>query len=87
MMGNIDLKTSTSTANHGCMVEEGKIGSDYVVNVKVKTDLSKSIVSDRSFRYCRLCFTVFYCKRRNEPKSQTSGGCCSKNYRSHFGRT
>lgn len=28
------------------MVEEGKIGSNYVVNVKVKTDLSKSVISD-----------------------------------------
>ena len=29
------------------MVEEGKIGSDYVVNVKLKTDLEASVLSDR----------------------------------------
>ena len=45
-MGNIRIKNIKLYSFHGCMVEEGKIGSDYVVNVKVKTDLSKSIVSD-----------------------------------------
>jgi len=45
-MGIIRIKNIKLYSNHGCMVEEGKIGSNYVVNVKVKTDLSKSIVSD-----------------------------------------
>jgi len=34
-------------ANHGCMQEERKIGSDYEVNVTVETDLSSSSVSDK----------------------------------------
>ena len=31
---------------HGCMDEEEKIGSDYVVNLEVKTDLSTSSKTD-----------------------------------------
>ena len=41
-MGIIRVKDIQLYANHGCMVEEGKIGSDYVVNVKLKTDLEAS---------------------------------------------
>ena len=32
--------------SHGCLIEEGKIGSDYTVNLEVKTDLRKSSISD-----------------------------------------
>ena len=40
-MGTIRVKNIEVYANHGCMEEEGRIGSDYVVNVKLKTDLNK----------------------------------------------
>ena len=33
-------------AYHGCMVEEGKIGSDYRVDLKVRADLKKSSETD-----------------------------------------
>jgi len=46
-MGKIYLKNIRVYANHGCMIEEGKIGSDYVVNLMVKTDLSLSSKTDR----------------------------------------
>ena len=46
-MGIIRVKNIQLYTNHGCMVEEGKIGSDYVVNVKLKTDLEASVLSDR----------------------------------------
>ena len=45
-MGRIYLKNIRLYAFHGCMDEEGKIGSDYVVNVYVDTDLSHSSLSD-----------------------------------------
>ena len=45
-MGVIRVKNIKLYANHGCMVEEGKIGSDYIVNVKLKTNLDASILSD-----------------------------------------
>jgi 7,8-dihydroneopterin aldolase/epimerase/oxygenase len=45
-MGRIYLKNIRLYAFHGCMDEEGKIGSDYVVNVFVDTDLSHSSLSD-----------------------------------------
>lgn len=45
-MGIIRVKNIKLYANHGCMVEEGKIGSDYVVNVKLKTDLNESVLTD-----------------------------------------
>lgn len=34
-------------AYHGCLIEESKIGSDYRVDLEVKTDLRKSSHSDQ----------------------------------------
>lgn len=45
-MGIIKLKNIRTYSYHGCLVEEGKIGSDYSVDLEVKTDLNKSSVSD-----------------------------------------
>ena len=45
-MGIIKLKNIRTYSYHGCLIEEGKIGSDYTVNLEVKTDLRKSSVSD-----------------------------------------
>ena len=38
-MGKIYLKNIRLYAYHGCMDEEKKIGSDYLVNMKVGADL------------------------------------------------
>ena len=45
-MGKIFLKNIRLYAYHGCLDEEEKIGSDYVVNVVVHTELEKSSFSD-----------------------------------------
>ena len=45
-MGIIKLKNIRTFSYHGCLIEEGKIGSDYTVNLEVKTDLRKSSISD-----------------------------------------
>lgn len=45
-MGIIKLKNIRVYAYHGCMLEEGKIGSDYRVDVSVKANLSTSAQSD-----------------------------------------
>lgn len=45
-MGIIKLKNIRTYSYHGCLVEEGKIGSDYSVNLEIKTDLRKSSISD-----------------------------------------
>lgn len=45
-MGTIKIKNIRVYAYHGCLIEEGKIGSDYRVDVTVKADLSKSAISD-----------------------------------------
>lgn len=46
-MGKIYLKNIRAFSYHGCLVEESKIGSDYRVDVTIKTDLSKSAQSDK----------------------------------------
>tara|TARA_B100000579_G_C22471825_1_gene683738 strand:+ start:231 stop:656 length:426 start_codon:yes stop_codon:yes gene_type:complete len=46
-MGKIFLKNIRFYAYHGCMLEEEKIGSDYIVNLNVNTDLSLSSVTDK----------------------------------------
>ena len=45
-MGEIILKNIRTFSYHGCLVEESKIGSNYRVDLKVKTNLSKSCASD-----------------------------------------
>ncbi len=45
-MGIIKLKNIRTYSYHGCLIEEAKIGSDYSVDLEVKTDLRKSAVSD-----------------------------------------
>jgi dihydroneopterin aldolase len=46
IMGIIKLKNIRTYSYHGCLIEEGKIGSDYAVDLEVKTDLRKSSISD-----------------------------------------
>jgi len=46
-MGKIKLKNIRTFSYHGCLVEESKIGSDYRIDLEVKTDLRKSCVSDK----------------------------------------
>lgn len=46
-MGIIKLKNIRSYAFHGCLAEESRIGSDYSVDLEIKTDLRKSCVSDK----------------------------------------
>ncbi len=45
-MGIIKLTNIRTFSFHGCLVEEAKIGSDYRVDLEVKTDLRKSSSSD-----------------------------------------
>ena len=45
-MGIIKLKNIRTYSYHGCLIEEGKIGSDYSIDLEVKTDLRKSALSD-----------------------------------------
>ncbi|QIE59889.1 dihydroneopterin aldolase [Rasiella rasia] len=45
-MSIIRLKNIRIFTNHGCLIEEEKIGSDYLVNLTVKADLSKAATTD-----------------------------------------
>ncbi|NQW36825.1 MAG: dihydroneopterin aldolase [Flavobacteriales bacterium] len=45
-MGIVKVSNIRVYAYHGCLVEEGKIGSEYRVDVSVKADLSQSATSD-----------------------------------------
>jgi 7,8-dihydroneopterin aldolase/epimerase/oxygenase len=45
-MGSILLKNIRTFSYHGCLVEESKIGSNYIVNLKIKADLDLSSQSD-----------------------------------------
>jgi len=45
-MGTIRLKNIRTFSYHGCLIEEGKIGSDYSVDLEIKTNLKHSSESD-----------------------------------------
>ena len=45
-MGTIKLKNIRTFSFHGCLEEEGKIGSDYRVDLEIKTNLRKSSTTD-----------------------------------------
>ena len=46
-LGIIKINNIRVYAYHGCLVEEGKIGSDYRVDLEVKADLQKSAETDQ----------------------------------------
>ena len=46
MMGKVILKDIRIYAFHGCMEEEELIGSDYIVNLEVETDMHQPANSD-----------------------------------------
>ncbi len=45
-MHSIHLKNIRVFTNHGCLTEEEKIGSDYIVNLVIEADLSSAANSD-----------------------------------------
>ncbi|MBA5629190.1 dihydroneopterin aldolase [Moheibacter lacus] len=45
-MGKIILENIRIYSNHGCLDEEALIGSDYVVDLEIEADLSKSAETD-----------------------------------------
>ena len=45
-MGLIEVKNIRLYAYHGCLDEEGKIGSEYRVDLSIRADLSKSAKTD-----------------------------------------
>ncbi len=45
-MGKIILKNIRTFSYHGCLVEESKIGSNYRVDLEVKTNLRNSALTD-----------------------------------------
>ena len=45
-MGTIKLQNIRTFSFHGCLEEEAKIGSDYRIDLEIKTDLRKSSQSD-----------------------------------------
>ncbi|HBK83934.1 MAG TPA: dihydroneopterin aldolase [Flavobacterium sp.] len=45
-MGTIKLKNIRTFSFHGCLMEEAKIGSDYTIDLEVKSDLKKSALTD-----------------------------------------
>jgi len=46
-MGKVQLQNIKAYAHHGCLPQETNIGSDYLVNVSVDTDLLIASVSDQ----------------------------------------
>lgn len=46
-MGKVRLQNIKVYAQHGCLPQETTIGSDYLVNVSVSSDLTKAVISDQ----------------------------------------
>jgi dihydroneopterin aldolase len=46
LLGIIKVKNIRVYAYHGCLLEEGKIGSDYRVDLTIKADLKKPALTD-----------------------------------------
>ena len=45
-MGTIRLKNIRTYSYHGCLIEEGKIGSEYSVDLEIRANLKHSAESD-----------------------------------------
>lgn len=63
-MGIIRLTNIRVFSNHGCLIEEAKIGSDYRVDLEIKADLRKSADTDE------LADTVDYVHLNNIVKEE-----------------
>ena len=75
-MDKIYLKNIKIYAYHGCMEEEKKIGSNYLVNLIVHADLSMSCKSDElkdTVDYVALLDIV---KNQMKMRVQPFGKCC-----------
>ncbi|MEH6406666.1 MAG: dihydroneopterin aldolase [Leeuwenhoekiella sp.] len=46
-MGIIKLNNIKVYAYHGCLIEEGQIGSDYRVDLEVHADLTEAAITDK----------------------------------------
>ena len=46
-MGKVVLENIKAYAHHGCLPEETTIGSDYLINVAIKSNLSRAAASDQ----------------------------------------
>jgi dihydroneopterin aldolase len=46
VLGVINIKNIRVYAYHGCLLEEGKIGSDYRIDLSIKANLKKSSLTD-----------------------------------------
>lgn len=46
-MGIIRLNNIKVYAYHGCLIEEGQIGSDYRIDLKIWADLNEAALTDR----------------------------------------
>ena len=46
MINTIEVNGIKLHANHGCLIEEAKIGGNYVVDVTVKTDSKEASLTD-----------------------------------------
>jgi dihydroneopterin aldolase len=46
-MGKVQLENIKAYAHHGCLPQETNIGSDYLINVSVDTDLLQASISDQ----------------------------------------
>ena len=55
-MGTIKLQNIRTFSFHGCLEEEAKIGSDYRVDLEIKTDLRKSSQTDELKDKLIMCF-------------------------------
>lgn len=45
-MDTIKLKNIRTFSYHGCLVEESKIGSDYNIDLEIRADLKRSMLTD-----------------------------------------
>jgi 7,8-dihydroneopterin aldolase/epimerase/oxygenase len=63
-MGIINVNGIRCYAYHGCLPEEGKIGGEYVVDVRIETDFSRAAENDD------LNDTVDYCVVYDAVKSE-----------------
>ncbi len=63
-MGIINVNGIRVYAYHGCLPEEGKIGGEYIVDVRVETDFSSAEKSDE------LTDTVDYCIIHDSVKAE-----------------
>lgn len=82
MINYISVEGLRFYAYHGCLEEEGRVGGDYIVDVKMQTDFIESAETDSLDKTIDYCIVYEICKREMAVRSKLIETVCKRIFNS-----